>query len=94
MVRWYILGYIYIYYHNEKKMFKNIYYLMWVGLHQAAETVYTQGSSAHAPPPQTEPSPGWRPAPWWVGIGGDLTWCQDPNSPFWQGPQANKVHSV
>lgn len=39
-------------------------------------------------PTQAEPSPDWRPAPQWVGMGGD------PTSPLWQGSRANKVHSV
>lgn len=85
---------LYIFYHNEKQLLKNIYYLMWAGLHQAAGTVYKQGQSAHPHTLQAEPSPGWRPAPQWVGMGGDLTWYQDPNSPFWQGSYAHKVSSV
>lgn len=36
---------------KKKKLLQNIYYLMWVGLHQAAGTVYKQSTSVHAPPP-------------------------------------------
>lgn len=82
---------LYIFYHNEKKLLKNIYYLMWVGLHPAAGTVYKQHSSAHAlchPAPQAEPSPDWRPPPQWMQMSGDRT------SPLWQGSRAKKVHSV
>lgn len=39
-----------IFYHNENQLLQNIYYLMWVGLHQAAGTVYKQSTSAHALP--------------------------------------------